>query len=250
MDRQLEFVAHRGYAAVYPENTLPALQAAVDAGARFVEIDVQLTRDGVPVMLHDATLSRTAQDPRSIHELDASDLAELDVGYAERFGTQFAGTAISSVAEVAAWLAASPGVQLFVEIKQESISAAGLAALFDGLLPALGSVLERCIIISFNDAALRESRQRCAARIGWVLPDWSDSVRETLEALQPAFVFCDVKKLPPGDGVLWRGSWEWVIYEVTEPSVARQLHRRGVGMIETMEIAHMLQAPDGSHGRD
>ena len=53
----IELVAHRGYAARYPENTRESLAAAVRAGARFLEFDVQLSADGVPVLLHDVTLS-------------------------------------------------------------------------------------------------------------------------------------------------------------------------------------------------
>ena len=51
-------IAHRGNAADYPENTLAALRSAIELGLRHVEFDVQLTRDGVPVVLHDADLRR------------------------------------------------------------------------------------------------------------------------------------------------------------------------------------------------
>ena len=248
MTEGLQLVAHRGYAAAYPENTLPALQAAVDAGARYVEIDVQLTRDAVPVMLHDSTLKRTAGDRRRIRDLDRADLAGLDVGYAGRFGKRFAETRISTLADVADWLDSQDGVQLFVELKRESIESAGLDTVFQSVLPALESVLDRCIIISFDDEALRESRRRCGARTGWVLPDWSAAVHDTLEALQPEFVYCDVSKLPRGHEPLWHGTWEWAIYEVIDPAVARQLYHRGAGMIETMEISMMLDAVGGYRG--
>ena len=55
----LHRVAHRGYSAVAPENTLPALAAGVLAGATFIEFDVRTTADGVPVVIHDPTLDRT-----------------------------------------------------------------------------------------------------------------------------------------------------------------------------------------------
>ena len=54
-----QLVAHRGYSSQYPENTLLAIEQAFIAGACFVECDVQLTQDGVPVLLHDVTQSRT-----------------------------------------------------------------------------------------------------------------------------------------------------------------------------------------------
>ena len=55
----MRIVGHRGAAALAPENTLAALAAGLDAGADAVEVDVGLTRDGIPVLLHDATLDRT-----------------------------------------------------------------------------------------------------------------------------------------------------------------------------------------------
>ena len=64
--RHLDFpavVAHRGYAARYPENTIVALAAAVAGGTRFLEFDVQLSRDEVPLLCHDESLSRVADRP-------------------------------------------------------------------------------------------------------------------------------------------------------------------------------------------
>ncbi|MGF1546037.1 MAG: glycerophosphodiester phosphodiesterase family protein, partial [Thiotrichales bacterium] len=56
-----DLVAHRGYALRYPENTLPAIEAALAAGARYVEIDVQLSADQVPVLFHDRSLMRMCE---------------------------------------------------------------------------------------------------------------------------------------------------------------------------------------------
>ena len=58
MDR-LPLIAHRGYPAYYPENTLVGLEAALKAGADFLEFDVQLSADRVPLLLHDENLKRT-----------------------------------------------------------------------------------------------------------------------------------------------------------------------------------------------
>ena len=52
-------VAHRGYRGLYPENTFAAFEGAIAAGADMVELDVCLTRDRVPVVIHDTTLYRT-----------------------------------------------------------------------------------------------------------------------------------------------------------------------------------------------
>jgi glycerophosphoryl diester phosphodiesterase len=72
--RSVLAIAHRGAPAVATENTLPSIEAALAAGADWVEIDVKLTRDGVPVLLHDRTLHRIWNIPSSIGEVDHEDL--------------------------------------------------------------------------------------------------------------------------------------------------------------------------------
>src|SRR5262245_49141024 len=71
-------VAHRGSSATHPENTLDAFRAAVLAGADYVELDARLTADGVPVVLHDADVSRTTDGSGLVHELTLSQVESLD----------------------------------------------------------------------------------------------------------------------------------------------------------------------------
>lgn len=72
--------AHRGHVEQHRENTLPAVRAAVEAEADFVEIDVRLTRDGHVVLLHDPTLERLWDDPSAISDVDWADAAALGAG--------------------------------------------------------------------------------------------------------------------------------------------------------------------------
>ena len=71
-------VAHRGASSDHPENTLPSFQAAIEAGAQFVEADVRLTADGVPVILHDAEVSRTTDGTGFVHEMTYEEVRRLD----------------------------------------------------------------------------------------------------------------------------------------------------------------------------
>jgi glycerophosphoryl diester phosphodiesterase len=73
-------IGHRGASAVAPENTLAAFERALRDGADGIEFDVRLARDGVPVVIHDATLRRTAGIDAQIAALSSSDLAAVDVG--------------------------------------------------------------------------------------------------------------------------------------------------------------------------
>ncbi len=73
-------IGHRGASANAPENTLAAFQMAIDGGADGTEFDVQLAKDGVPVVIHDATLLRTGLRPESIAKMTSKQLAKIDVG--------------------------------------------------------------------------------------------------------------------------------------------------------------------------
>jgi glycerophosphoryl diester phosphodiesterase len=73
--------AHRGCPAELPENTLPAFQRAVELGVDALEMDVHLTRDGHPIVSHDANARRMTGQPRAWNQLDLSAAQQLDVGY-------------------------------------------------------------------------------------------------------------------------------------------------------------------------
>jgi glycerophosphoryl diester phosphodiesterase len=79
-------IGHRGASAVAPENTMAAFRKAIEAGADGIEFDVRLSRDGVPVVIHDETLYRTAQRSEYVSNLSAEELELVNVG--KWFATQ------------------------------------------------------------------------------------------------------------------------------------------------------------------
>ncbi len=109
-----EIIAHRGYSARAPENTLPALEAAVQARAHAVEFDVQTAACGTPVLFHDAMLGRTTNGVGPVRRRPLAHLKELDAG--RWFGAAFAGTAIPSLEEALALLAGRIG-HIYQDIK-------------------------------------------------------------------------------------------------------------------------------------
>lgn len=80
-------IGHRGASSEAPENTIASVRAAVEAGADGVEFDVRLAKDGVPVVIHDATLKRTGLRHDKVSALTSSELGMIDVGtrFARRF---------------------------------------------------------------------------------------------------------------------------------------------------------------------
>ncbi|MFD0276485.1 glycerophosphodiester phosphodiesterase [Kitasatospora sp. NPDC127111] len=107
-------VAHRGDPYRYRENTLPSIESALTAGADAVEVDVRLTRDGVPVLLHDATLERLWGDPRELRRVTAEQLAELREG----------GLTVPTLAEALKTVAATPAARLLIDLDDPHPAAA------------------------------------------------------------------------------------------------------------------------------
>ena len=105
--------AHRGFSVRAPENTMPALQAAVDAGADVAEIDVRLTSDGTLVLMHDATVDRTTDGKGPISAMTLAEARSLDAG--RWFDRKFAGTRVPTLDEVLAWGCGRLG--LLIELK-------------------------------------------------------------------------------------------------------------------------------------
>jgi len=80
-------LAHRGYPKRYPENTMISFQAALDLGFPFLELDVHLTKDGVPVVIHDPTVNRTTNGKGRVIDYPLEELRKLDAGQGENIPT-------------------------------------------------------------------------------------------------------------------------------------------------------------------
>ncbi len=109
-------VGHRGDRSEAPENTMPGLELAMDR-LSFVETDVQLTRDGVPVLFHDTTLERIADDPRSIGDLTYDEVSRLDAG--SWYSHDFAGERIPTLEAFLDALRERDAARALVELKAD-----------------------------------------------------------------------------------------------------------------------------------
>ena len=240
-ERLIHLVAHRGNAREYPENTLPAFESALDLGLRFMELDVQLSADGVPVVIHDPQLERTAAMPGTVFDLRAREISRVDAGEPQRFGERFRGTRIPLLRDAVKLLDGRPEVTMFVEIKKESLSRFGHDQVVGRVLEAIKPAHPHCVVISYDLAAVFRARQIGGVPIGWVLSGYDAHSRLKCEALQPEYLFCDHESLP-AKGALWRGTWRWVIYEVETMTLALSLAARGANHIETMAVRQMSEA--------
>lgn len=96
--KQITTVAHRGASSYAPENTMPAFEKSVDMKAEMLEVDVQMSKDGELVVIHDHTIDRTTDGRGAVKDLTYEEIRNLDAG--NHFSKEFAGEKIPTLSEV------------------------------------------------------------------------------------------------------------------------------------------------------
>ena len=152
--REMEISAHRGASVEYPENTMLAFQGAVAAGADWIELDVQQTRDGMIVVSHDAGLKRTAGIKKYIYDMDYEELETIDVG--SHLNKKFSDARIPSLAEVLIF-ADENNVKLNIELKPNGHE----TELEESVVDLINTYYRKdaCIVSSLQYAALRRVKE-------------------------------------------------------------------------------------------
>ena len=237
MTSPAQVVAHRGLQRLFPENTRASVLGALKAGLRYVEIDVQLTKDGVPVVQHDSALKRMSGRAGDIRDLSWARARRLPASEPGRFGSHFARERISTLASLARALARWPQATLFVELKEESLLRFGQDRMLAAVDEALAPARRQCVLISFDEPVLELARKSTRYRLGPVLRNRSRARSAWMRALKPECLFCNARLLPkrgnlkPALGLQPRQ--KLCIYEVPEVGKARDLIARGADLIET-----------------
>ena len=162
MNKKPLIIGHRGASAHAPENTLAAFRSAVEAGADGLEFDVLLAKDGVPVVIHDATLSRTGLRKENVADLTSRQLWLIDVGswfnakFPKRSKVPFALKTVPTLAQVLQLLKGFGGL-IYIELKANDADFALLArAVCDVIRDS--ALLPQIIVKSFKLAAIPEIR--------------------------------------------------------------------------------------------
>lgn len=236
-----DLVAHRGYPKRFPDNSLAGIRAAIGAGARYLEIDVQVSTDGTPWLFHDETLQRVCGVPGRFVDLDDAAIRELRAAETARLGERFADEPVARLVDVGAVLTAAPQVFTFVEIKPVALEARGVVPVVEAVLAELEGLADRVAVISFDFEALVAARERARHPIAPIVKDWAQVDGEAGD-LDPEYLFCDVRRLPE-EGPL-EIEPALAVYEVVDPDQALELGRRGAEFVETFAFAEMHDALD------
>lgn len=153
LNPQTKITAHRGGALKAPENTLSALSYTIECGAEYAEIDVQETKDGEVVLLHDNNLKRTTGMNKYIWELDFAEVEQLDAGI--KFNKNFRGEKIPTLAEAIEY--ADGKINLNIEIKYNGHN--------ENIVNKVVKIItdygfeDSCVLTSMNYGFLKEAKQ-------------------------------------------------------------------------------------------
>lgn len=194
-------IAHRGYSAVAPENTIPAFIAAAENGFDTVECDVEWTKDSVPVILHDSTINRTARRsngigflfPRKCSNYTYEQLLKYDFGSWK--GSEFKGTKIPSFEELLD-CANEYDLNLYIELKKTSDFDASKAQILVDAVKEAG-LEDKVTWISFQEDYLKQIDELMPnSRLGYLSDEKLSE--ETIKILQELDteeneVFLDIK---------------------------------------------------------
>ena len=189
-------LAHRGASTHAPENTLAAFQLAADQGADGIEFDAKVSRDGVVVILHDATVDRTTDGTGRVSTLSLAELKHLDAG--AKFNSKFAGERIPTLEEI--FDAVSDRLILNIELTNYASRDDELELKVIDLV-ARRNLADRVMVSSFNPLSLRKVKQAAPHIVCGLLysPDnpiylrqtWGAPLIPDLEARHPEYSLVD-----------------------------------------------------------
>ena len=215
-----KLVAHRGFAAKYPENSKSAFNAAIALGGAYLELDVQLTADHIPIVIHDTTLARTGEDDTDVLCSEWQSLQFKTIGERQRLGDKYKNETLITLADFADLLRVNSQVHAFVEIKEESVAKFGVEIVANSMMQTLADVKQQCSIISFDSSILFHFRKIYPeVAIGFVLHKYDDEHKIVAEKMQPDILICNYKKIPDEDGSLWEGDWDSVFVGAVFPGL-------------------------------
>lgn len=223
-----KIIGHRGAAGYAPENTLESIHTAADMGVEWVELDVKITKDGIPVIFHDDTLERTTNGSGPIAETTYEDLKQLEAG--SWFADGFSGIKVPTLEEAIDVLI-ERDLGLNLEIKPSPGLERETAEIALDLLSTIWDNHHNLLISSFQHVSLEVAMNMAQdwAR-GFLLPEeWPENWAELAEYLQISTINLDGNTVPRDyvEAAI-ELSKPVLAYTINDPIRARELQKWGI----------------------
>ena len=235
-----EIIAHRGYSARAPENTLSALEAALRAGADALEFDVQTAACGTPVLFHDATLGRTTNGVGPLRRRPLAQLMALDAG--GWFSPAFAGEAIPTQMEALALLKGRVR-RVYQDVKgyreMEDLDRIAKLTRDAGMAEATVFVSSDWIVLDRLRRVAPEIRRGYTVETAAALPEALDRAlvdEGSLLSVEIGVALAEPERVQEA----LEGGGEVMAWTVDDPEVARKALQLGISRIFSNQVESLL----------
>jgi glycerophosphoryl diester phosphodiesterase len=232
---------HRGAAGTYPENTMTSFEAAAASGAQGIELDVQLTKDGTIVVIHDETVNRTTNGKGAVNKYTYEELARLDASH--KFNLQTGFCAIPTLEQVLQWLS-NNNLIINIELKNNKIPYRGLEEEVITLVRKY-EMEKRTLLSSFNHYSMEKCHHMAPDIETAILykqglhSPWAYAKKVGASSIHPNYKYISeaIIKLSMENGMEVR------LYTVNDENKMRELMSLGISAIITdyPEVAHRIQ---------
>lgn len=221
-------IGHRGAASYAPENTLEGLRTAAEMGVEWVEFDVKLTRDDVPILFHDDTLERTTNGSGNVADHDYEDIQNLEAG--SWFSEGFTGISVPTLEE-ALEVILEHDLGINVEIKPCQGREEDTTKVALDILSQVWTDHDKILISSFQTSCLEVARD--------IAGDWARGLlldEEIPQEWPDLADYLDVNTININGNTLSKSDCEWLLkaelpllaYTINDPERARELQRWGI----------------------
>ncbi|MDD6155326.1 MAG: glycerophosphodiester phosphodiesterase [Eubacteriales bacterium] len=231
--------AHRGYSDKYPENTMLAYEKAVEAGADGIEMDVQMSKDGELVIMHDEAVDRTTNGHGLVKDLTLAELKQLDASY--KFGDKYGVNRVPTLREFFRFVKMT-GIMVNVELKTGVYTYDGIEEKTLAMIDEFG-LRDKIIISSFNHYSVMKMKKMAPdmkyglLEESWIIgmPAYAEDLK--VNYLHPVFnsVSEEMFRESSGYGI---GINTWT---VNDPAEMERLLKLGVNGIITNDPALVRQ---------
>ncbi|CAH0528704.1 glycerophosphoryl diester phosphodiesterase [Vibrio hippocampi] len=227
----MNITAHRGVSSLAPENTLTAFRLAPQYGCEWIEIDVQLSQDLIPVVIHDQTVNRCTNGSGKVADMTLTQLKKLDAGL--WFSEQYRGEKIPTLHETLK-LVQALGCRVNIELKvypQDDV--AQLCAEVAKVIDEAKLPTDQLLFSSFDRQAL-QLMQRCLPQIrrGQLWQSIPPKALEELDSIEAYSVHCDYRFLLPEQAQqMKQAGYQLYCYTANFPELVEQHWDWGVNMM-------------------
>ncbi len=231
-------IAHRGLQAHFPENSALAIKGALEAGVRQIELDVQFSRDGEPVLFHDNNLKRVCKQKIEVSSLNLDELMQMSAYEPKRFKRDFIANTIEPLSAILPFFEQYPDVYFFIELKDGAIEHYGEDYCLAKIAMVLAPYLDRLTLIAFNHSAICKAKasfhfQKTGLVLSSLKSCWQRCCSGNVD-----IAFINVKRLSTKS--LPKLPCALAVYEIADVDAARHWLNLGVDKVESFSSDILL----------